>query len=78
MTLRAHGERASAASTTGFIGTTLPRRQAPSCVITRRASQSTIRLCRASAAKPPNTTECTAPRRAQASMATMASGTMPM
>ena len=35
---------------------------------------SSMRLANSWAAKPPNTTECTAPRRAQASMAITASG----
>ena len=39
---------------------------------------STTRLASSGAAKPPNTTECTAPMRAQASMATTASGTIGM
>ena len=37
---------------------------------------SSIRVASSLAAKPPNTTECTAPIRAQASIATMASGTI--
>ena len=39
-------------------------------------SASSIRNASSCAAKPPNTTECTAPRRAQASIATTASGTI--
>ena len=38
--------------------------------------QSSIRTASSLAANPPNTTECTAPIRAQASMASIASGTM--
>ena len=40
--------------------------------------QSSMRAASSAAAKPPNTTECTAPSRAQASMATIASGTIGM
>ncbi len=40
--------------------------------------QSSIRTASSLEAKPPKTTECTAPSRAQASMATSASGTMGM
>ena len=40
--------------------------------------QSSIRVASSLAAKPPNTTEWTAPRRAQASMAIAASGIMGM
>jgi hypothetical protein len=39
---------------------------------------SSMRVASSTAAKPPKTTECTAPRRAQASMATTASGIMGM
>ena len=56
----------------------LPPRRPKSCVMTTEAWQSTMRLRSDSAEKPPNTTECTAPRRAQASIAMAASGTMPM
>ena len=54
-----------------------PRRQAPSPVTSTLASASLIRSRRASAAKPPKTTEWVAPMRAQASIATGSSGTMP-
>ena len=37
---------------------------------------SSMRVASSLAAKPPNTTECTAPMRAQASIATTASGTI--
>jgi hypothetical protein len=43
-------------------------------VITSLAWASSMRLRSASAENPPNTTECTAPMRAQASIATTASG----
>jgi hypothetical protein len=39
---------------------------------------SSIRVASSRLAKPPKTTECTVPIRAQASMATSASGTMGM
>ena len=42
--------------------------------MTTFASQSAIRLASASAEKPPNTTVCGAPIRAQASIATTVSG----
>ena len=57
-----------------FSGTTAPLRQPPSAVMTTFAPASFIRSRSASAEKPPNTTECTAPIRAQASIATAASG----
>jgi hypothetical protein len=40
--------------------------------------QSSRRVASSFGAKPPKTTECTAPRRAQASIATIASGTIGM
>ena len=43
-----------------------------------RGLASSIRLASSLEAKPPNTTECTAPMRAQASMAMTASGTIGM
>ena len=54
-----------------------PRRYPPSAVISTFASASLIRSRSASAENPPNTTECGAPIRAHASMATGSSGTMP-
>ena len=41
-------------------------------------SASSMRVASSLAAKPPNTTECTAPMRAQASMAAIASGIIGM
>ena len=41
-------------------------------------SASSMRTASSAGAKPPKTTECTAPRRAQASMATTASGIIGM
>ena len=52
--------------------------KASSWVITTEVEQSSIRSRRASAENPPNTTECTAPTRAHASMAIAASGTIPI
>ncbi len=72
------GDLARAASTLALSGTTLPRRQPPSAVISRRALASLLRSATASAEKPPKTTECVAPMRAQASMATTSSGTIGM
>ena len=61
-----------------FRGTTLPRRQAPSCVRRTFAPQSLMRSLSASELKPPKMTECVAPMRAHASIAMAVSGTMPM
>ncbi|MNE74374.1 hypothetical protein D3C80_1704510 [compost metagenome] len=47
-------------------------------VITSTGCAASMRLASSGAAKPPNTTECTAPIRAQASIATTASGTIGM
>ncbi|MNQ53377.1 hypothetical protein D3C85_674150 [compost metagenome] len=63
------GQSFSALSTFCFSGTYLPPRTPSSAVITVRQSASSMRSRRASGEKPPNTTECTAPMRAQASMA---------
>ena len=71
------GHSASASSTVSFSGTTVPRRHAPSPVTSTLASASLMRSRSESAEKPPNTTECTAPIRAQASNAIGSSGTMP-
>ena len=72
------GVLSTASSTAGFSGDALPRRFWPSAVMTSRACASSMRERSASALKPPNTTECGAPRRAQASIATMASGIIGM
>ncbi len=69
ITLATTGARASASSQLAFSGTVLPPRRPSSLVMTMRLSQSVMRWARLSGAKPPNTTECTAPMRAQASMA---------
>ena len=68
------GISGSASSTLVFSGTAAPFRHPPSEVITTFAPASFIRSRSASAEKPPNTTECTAPIRAQASMAMATSG----
>ena len=67
---------AKASSTAGFKATGLSLRKPPSAVITALASPSISRSRRASAEKPPNTTEWGAPMRAQANIAMAASGTI--
>ncbi len=58
------------ASSVCFLSSTfLPPRTPSSAVMTTRQSESRMRSFRDSAEKPPKTTECTAPMRAQASMA---------
>ncbi|OKA43649.1 hypothetical protein BH759_17210 [Ralstonia solanacearum] len=51
-------------------GNALPPRICSSAVMTAMAPTSTIRSCSDLAENPPNTTECVAPMRAQACMAT--------
>ena len=63
-----------ASSTTGFNAKAAPLRKPPSAVITKVASASKILARSESAEKPPKTTECAAPTRAHASIATAASG----
>ena len=58
----------------GFTGAVLPLRRAPSAVISAFASENCIRSLTASGEKPPKTTLCGAPIRAQASIATATSG----
>ena len=67
-----------ASSTAVLSETALPRRYCPSVVITSLAAASSIRARSAVAENPANTTECMTPSRAQASIATMASGTIGM
>ena len=62
------------ASTCSLIGAVLPLRRAPSTVISAFASANSIRSRTDSALKPPKTTLCGAPIRAQASIATATSG----
>ncbi len=71
------GVSAIAASAISFSGTTLPRRHAPSPVMSTLHSASLIRSRSESEVNPPNTTECAAPSRAHASIATGSSGTIP-
>ena len=68
------GVSASASSATCFSATTCPRRYPPSAVISRRHFESLMRSRSDSELKPPNTTLCTAPMRAQASIAMASSG----
>ena len=72
------GEDSSASSTAGLSGAGLPRRQPPSAVMTSLACELTIRPLSASAEKPPKTTVCGAPIRAQASIAIGSSGIIGM
>ena len=60
----------SASSTIAFSGMSLPPRTCSSAVITATAPASMMRSCSDLAEKPPNTTECVAPMRAQACIAT--------
>ena len=62
----------------GFSSAGAPRRKPPSAVITTLHSASLMRSIRESGLKPPNTTECGAPMRAQASIATGSSGIIGM
>jgi hypothetical protein len=59
-------------------GTALPPRMPASAQISKQGLASSMRSARLCAAKPPNTTECTAPRRAQASMQKIASAIIGM
>ena len=68
----------TASSTAGFSGMAEPRRFCPSAVMTTTAWASSIRLRSASELNPAKTTECAAPMRAHASMATIASGIIGM
>ncbi len=64
----------SAWSTFAFSGTFLPPRTPSSAVMITVDAQSEMRPASESGEKPPNTTEWIAPMRAQASIATAASG----
>jgi hypothetical protein len=77
-TERTLGAPSSAASTLALSATTCPRLQPPSAVTTRTEPESLMRSRSASGEKPPKTTECAAPIRAQASTATASSGTSGM
>ena len=61
---------ASASSTIVFSGSGLPPRSCSSAVMTATAPASMIRSCSDFAENPPNTTECVAPMRAHACIAT--------
>ena len=67
-----------ASSSSGLYGSTrLPSMPQDADTITFGVASS-IRIASSRGAKPPNTTECTAPRRAHASIAIAASGTIGM
>ena len=67
-----------ASSSRGLYGSTrLPSMPQDADTITFGVASS-IRIASSGGAKPPNTTECTAPRRAHASIAIAASGTIGM
>ena len=72
------GQRSSARSMLALSGMRRPPRTPSSAVIAALESQSRMRSASASGEKPPNTTEWTAPMRAQASMANAASGIIGM
>ena len=78
MQLLTLGAAAIASSAIVFRGTVEPRRQASSWVISTSQPMSSSRPPSESAEKPPKTTVCGAPIRAQASIATAVSGTIPM
>ena len=64
----------TASSAASLTGTAFPRRNWPSEVTSTFAPVSSTRNCSASALKPPNTRECTAPIRAHARVMTTVSG----
>ena len=70
--------RSIAASSSGLYGTTRPGSIPHEAETTTFGLASSIRLASSCAAKPPKTTECTAPSRAHASIAITASGTIGM
>ena len=67
-----------ARSSRGLYSTIRPGSMPQLAVRTTFGSASSMRVASSLAAKPPNTTECTAPMRAQASIATIASGIIGM
>ncbi len=73
-TCRTPGVPSSASSANVLSGTSAPRRNPPSAVTRTVARASLMRSRSDSAENPPNTTLCTAPMRAQASMAIASSG----
>ena len=68
----------SAPSRSGLYGMTRPASMPHDADTIRRGLASSMRAASSFEAKPPNTTECTAPMRAQPSMAISASGTIGM
>ena len=64
----------SVSSTCCLTGAVLPLRRAPSTVTSALASETSMRSLTDSTLKPPKTTLCGAPMRAQASIATTTSG----
>ena len=71
-----HAWPATASSTASLSDTAVPRRYWPSVVMTILACASSTLARSAAAENPANTTECMMPNRAQANMATIASGTI--
>ena len=65
-------------SSNGLYCTIRPGSMPHDAVSTSLGVQSSMRVASSLAAKPPNTTECTAPSRAQASIAITASGIIGM
>jgi hypothetical protein len=65
-----------AASSIGLYSTTRVGSTPHEAVSTTLGRASSMRAASSAGANPPKTTECTAPNRAQASMATTASGTI--
>ena len=74
ITVSTSGHCRSAVSALRFSGTLRPPRSPSSAVIRTVERQSSMRPARLSGENPPNTTEWMAPMRAQASIATAASG----
>ena len=72
------GASSTASSAIAFSGIAEPLRQASSWVIRSRAPVPSSRSPSEADENPPNTTTCGAPMRAQASIATGSSGTIPM
>ena len=74
ITVSIEGTSSRKASTSGLMSATLPLRRAESTVISAFASENSMRSFTESGEKPPKTTLCGAPMRAQASIATATSG----
>ena len=68
----------SASSTFALSATGRPPRRPSSCVMIALQVESSTRSTIDRGLNPPKMTECTAPMRAHASIATTSSGTMPM